>query len=66
MRVIGLGFTAEDTIETVRSNKLFICEELCSGGSLRQLVTRQMEAPDKVPALSFNESFIFDFLGLAA
>ena len=48
MRVLGLGFRPEEGLDGVDPESLFICEELCTGGSLKDVMLRQAEDTTKV------------------
>ena len=50
MRVLGLGFKKNSDARDVVPEAMFICQELCRGGSLKSLVRDQMCAPCKVRA----------------
>ena len=45
MRVVGLGFRAEADGRSVLPDSMFIVQELCAGGALRDLVAEQMCSP---------------------
>ncbi len=48
MRVIGLGFKAEADGRSVSPDSMFIVQELCAGGALRDVVAEQMCSPRQV------------------
>ena len=50
VRVLGLGFKKNSDARDVVPEAMFICQELCRGGSLKSLVRDQMCAPCKVRA----------------
>ena len=50
VRVYGLGFKQGSDGHDASPEAMFICQELCPGGSLRSLVIKQMYKPTKVTA----------------
>ena len=43
--MVGLGFKAEADGRSVSPDSMFIVQELCAGGALRDLVAEQMCSP---------------------
>ena len=48
MRVLGLGFRPDTDGRNVSPDSLFIVQELCAGGALRDMVSDQMCLPRQV------------------
>lgn len=48
VRVLGLGFKPDTDGHDDKPESMFICQELCQGGSLRSLVLNQMCKPHTV------------------
>jgi len=55
VRVVGLGFKAEADGRSVSPDSMFIVQELCAGGALRDLVAEQMCSPRQARLPSFFE-----------
>ena len=50
--MIGLGFKAEADGRSVSPDSMFIVQELCAGGALRDVVAQQMCSPRQVRCCS--------------
>ena len=48
VRVLGLGFRPGSDGHDATPESMFICQELCTGGSLRSMVIKQMCKPHQV------------------
>jgi len=50
--LVGLGFAPGPVADSIQNDSLLMAQELCRGGSLRDLVVEQMISPREVLRLS--------------